>query len=70
MVSWRTTIVFLLLFTLAPGTLSQQARQQPVTLRESTYFDGEITFSTPAGPRTVSVTIKQFQVDSGAEVEM
>ena len=66
----RTTLSTLLFVGLAIGATAQDDERAKVELRESLFFDGEVTFSTPAGERTLKVTVKQLQLDGGAKVEL
>ena len=66
----RPTFSTLLLLGLAASAMAQDYERTPVELRESPFFDGEVTFLTPSGERTLKVTVKQLQLDGGANVEL
>ena len=67
----RTTFLTLLALGFAIGTMAQDdERTTKVELRESRFFEGEVTFSTPNGERTLKVTLKQLQLDGGAKVKL
>ncbi len=65
----RTTLSTLLLLGLASMAMGQESKSA-APLRESLFFEGEVTFSTPAGERTLRVTLKQLQLDGHARVEL
>jgi hypothetical protein len=68
--SMRATVSTLLWLGLATAALAQDHERTPVELRESPYFEGEVTFLTADGERTLRVSVKQLQLDGGARVEL
>jgi hypothetical protein len=70
MMSTRATLLTLLWLGLVTTVTAQDYERTPVELRESPFFDGEVTFSTPDGKRTLNVSLKQLQLDGGARVEL
>jgi hypothetical protein len=70
MMSMRATLLTLLWLGLVTTVIAQDYERTPVELRESRFFDGEVTFSTPDGKRTLNVSLKQLQLDGGARVEL
>jgi len=66
----RNTLTAIFLLVIGIGAIAQNDPGTKVELRESPFFDGEVTFSTPGGERTLKVALKQLQMHGGARVEL